>query len=295
MATRADLSTAEALELLGPVHGHKMAKAGVEMALLDAELRASSMSLAAFLGATHRTIPAGANVSLGTPDSVVAAVALVVDAGYRRVKVKIAPGFDVDVLEAVRAAFPEVALSADANGSYDLMNGEHRVALQRMDALGLACFEQPLPAGDLEGAAALCRLAQTPVILDESIASMSDFDNAVALGALDGVSIKPARIGGLLAGKTLHDRASALGLSLSIGGMLESGVGRAAAIALGALAGFNLPGDLGGSDRYFDPDLTAPHVLVDGGLAVPSAPGIGVALDEDVLSSVTRRSERFTH
>src|SRR5487761_2149579 len=287
------LTAVRALELMRPVRGHAMAKAGMEMALLDAELREQSISLATFLGVSRRSIPAGANVSLGRPDAVVAQVAGVVEAGYQRVKVKIAPGFDVEVLGAVRAAFPDIALSADANGAYELMNVEHRHALQRIDELGLTCIEQPLPAGDLEGAAALCRLAQTPVILDESLASIGDFVNAVALGALDGVSIKPARIGGLLASKELHDRASGLGLSLSIGGMLESGLGRAAAIALGALDGFNLPGDLGASDRYFDPDLTVPHVLVDGELTVPSGTGVGVSMHEDVLAATTVREAHF--
>lgn len=288
-----ELTLLEAIALMEPVRGHAMAKAGLEMALLDAELSARSLSLAAYLGASRRAIPAGANISLGTPDTICQAIEGVVKDGYRRVKVKIAPGADVEVLAAARAAFPDVALSADANGAYDLSNEADRLALKRMDSLGLTCFEQPLPPGDLVGSAELCRLAETPVILDESVATMRDFENAVALSALDGVSIKPARIGGLLIGKALHDRARELGLSLSIGGMLESGVGRAAAIALGALPGFNLPGDLGASDRYFDPELTSPHLLVDGELGVPSGAGLGVTIDEDVLGTKTVRSQRF--
>jgi O-succinylbenzoate synthase len=286
-------STVEGLRRLDDVRGHAMAKACLEMALLDAELIEVDRSLANYLGVTRASIPAGANVSLGSPSSVVSQVAGVVADGYRRVKIKIAPGADVAVLRAVRDAFPEVALSVDANGAYDLECEDHRAALIALDALGLTCLEQPLAPGDLVGSAELCAMLATPVILDESIVRGSDFETAVVLSALDGVSIKPARLGGLLAAKAMHDRARELGLSCSIGGMLESGVGRAAAIALGALAGFDLPGDLGASDRYFVPDLTAPHVLVDGELLVPAGAGLGVQVDEATVASSTVRAELF--
>ena len=283
-----------ALARLDPVRGHAMAKAGLEMALLDALLKPRGESLAAFLGADRLSIPAGASVSLGHPEAVCVQVASVVAAGYRRVKVKIAPGFDVAVLRAVRGEFPSIALSADANGSYNLADPGHRDALVAIDDLGLMCLEQPLAAGDLVASTELCRMLDTPVILDESVESRSDFENAVALGALDGVSIKPARLGGLLSARAIHDRAAALGLSCSIGGMLESGIGRATAIALGALRGFDLPGDLGASDRYFVPDLTTQHVLVEGELLVPSLPGIGVTVDDELIDSLAIRRELFT-
>jgi O-succinylbenzoate synthase len=287
------LTLTAGLKRLDPVRGHAMAKAGIEMALLDAELVAAGTSLGSYLGATRTTIPAGANVSLGTPESVCAAVETAVAAGYSRVKVKIAPGADVEGLRAVRDAFPDIALSADANGAYDLRADSHRDALLTMDRIGLTCLEQPLSPGDLVGSARLCALLDTPVILDESIVTRSDFENAAALVALDGVSIKPARLGGLLVAKEIHDRVVEMGLACSIGGMLESGIGRAAAIALGALPGFNIPGDLGASDRYFDPDLTTPHILSNGELAVPSRPGLGVVIDEDVLAASTVRSFRL--
>jgi O-succinylbenzoate synthase len=290
-----DLTTAEAMALLSSVRGHAMAKAGLEMALLDAELRASSRSLGDFLGATRSSIPAGANVSLGSPDAVAAAIEAVVSDGYRRVKVKIAPGYDVEVLRLARQSFPDVALSADANGAYELSNPAHRDALDAMDELGLTCIEQPLAPGELVQSAALCARLETPVILDESIASRADFDNATAMAALDGVSIKPARVGGLLVAKAMHDRALALGLSCSIGGMLESGIARAASIALGALPGFDLPGDLGASNRYFEPDLTDAHRLEDGALVVPLGSGLGVRLDEAELARATTHSEHFTN
>jgi o-succinylbenzoate synthase len=286
-------SAAQGLRRLDAVRGHAMAKAAIEMALLDAELTQTGQSLASSLGALNSSIPAGANVSLGSPSAVVAQVRAVVENGYRRVKIKIAPGDDVEVVRAVRAEFPDIALSVDANGAYDLERATHRVALLALDELGLTCLEQPLAPGDLVSSAELCAMLTTPVILDESIVRQSDFETAVALRALDGVSIKPARLGGLLAGKAMHDRAHELGLSCSIGGMLESGIGRAAAIALGALAGFDLPGDLGGSARYFEPDLTSPHVIVDGNLLVPDGPGLGVAVDEETIARFTVRAEVF--
>jgi O-succinylbenzoate synthase len=288
-----DVSVESGLVRLRPVRGNAMAKAAVEMALLDAELSASGISFATYLGVSRAAIPAGANVSLGDPDSVCVAVGQAIATGYSRVKVKIAPGADVAVLRQVRETFPAIALSADANGAYDLVNDAHRVALLEMDALGLTCFEQPLPPGDLVSSARLCEMLETPVILDESIATPSDFENAVALGALDGTSIKPARLGGLLVAREIHDRSRQLGLDCSIGGMLESGIGRAASIALGALPGFTLPGDLGASDRYFEPYLTPPHVLVAGELAVPSGRGLGVSIDEVVLRDSTTRTVRI--
>jgi o-succinylbenzoate synthase len=286
-------SAEEGARRLSYVRGHAMAKAGLEMALLDAELAASGESLASYLGAERPSIPAGANVSLGSPSSVTGEVKSAVEDGYRRVKIKIAPGADVTVVRAVREAFPDVALSVDANGSYDLGREDHRVALLDLDAFGLTCIEQPLAPGDLVSSAELCAMLETPVILDESIVRQSDFETAVALSALDGVSIKPARLGGVLAAKAMHDRAHALGLSCSIGGMFESGIGRAAAIAVGALAGFDLPGDLGASDRYFVPDLTAPHLLVDGELTVPDGPGLGVFIDEEEIAGATVRAQLF--
>jgi o-succinylbenzoate synthase len=294
LATGGPSSAAEGVRRLGEVRGHAMAKAGLEMALLDAELSERGESLASYLGAARPSIPAGANVSLGSPSSVAAEVRGVVEDGYRRVKIKIAPGADVAVVRAVRDAFPELVLSVDANGAYDLDRADHRVALLDLDAFGLIYLEQPLAPGDLVSSAELCAMLETPVILDESITRQDDFETAVALSALDGVSIKPARLGGVIAAKAVHDRAHALGLSCSIGGMLESGIGRAAAVALGALAGFDLPGDLGASDRYFVPDLTAPHMLVDGELIVPDGAGLGVFLDEEEIARATVRAQLFT-
>ncbi len=284
-------SIEEAMGLLAAVRGHQMAKAGLEMALLDAELKLAGRSLAHYLGATSATVAAGANVSLGGADAVLAEVAEAVEAGYRRVKCKIAPGRDLESLAAVRSAFPDLVLSADANGAYLLADDSHRDRLRRIDRLGLAAIEQPLAPEDLLGHAELAAELDTPIVLDESVTSLAGLEIALLLGAADAVSVKAARLGGLLVGRAVHDRCRAAGVHLSIGGMLESGLGRAAALALGALPGFDLPGDLGASERYFAPDLTVPHLLHEGALAVPAGPGLGVApLDEVVEGAVARRT-----
>ncbi|HVB05908.1 MAG TPA: o-succinylbenzoate synthase [Acidimicrobiales bacterium] len=283
-------STAAAMEGLAAVRGHRMAKAGLEMALLDAELRLAGRSLAEHLGATATAVPAGANVSLGEAASVVAEVAEAVAAGYRRVKCKIAPGRDLESLRAVRSTFPDLVLSADANGAYDLGDAGHVQRLRAIDDVGLAALEQPLRADDLLGHARLAAEMVTPVMLDESVESLGGLEVALSLSACDAVSVKAARLGGLLQGRAVHDRCREAGVHLAIGGMLESGLGRAAAIALGALPGFDLPGDLGASERYFAPDLTLAHDLVDGALAVPTGPGLGRTPLPEVLAAALVRS-----
>ena len=284
----------QGLSRLDAVRGHAMAKAALEMALLDATCTASGCSLAEYLGAVTDRVDAGANVSLGEVPDVLAAVEKVVSAGYRRVKCKIAPGCDVAVVAAVREHFGELSVSVDANGAYRLADPGHVAALRALDGLGLVAIEQPLDPGDLVGHARLAAWADTPVLLDESITSLATLEQAIALKACDGVSVKPARLGGMLVARALAGRCRAEGLHLAIGGMLETGVGRAGALAVGALAGFDLPGDLGGSERYFVPDLTVAHQVHDGALSVPDGPGLGVALDEVVFSTACVRTRRFT-
>jgi O-succinylbenzoate synthase len=284
----------EAMAPLAPIRGHRMAKAGIEMALLDALLRTEGRSLSAFLGATASCIVAGANVSIGTPDAVLASVAEAYAAGYRRVKCKIAPGQDLDSLSAVREAFPDVGLSADANGAYDWNDDEHRSRLIKMDALGLMALEQPLDVDDLVGHRDLAAKLVTPVMLDESVTGLASAALAIELGACDAISVKPARLGGIAVAAELHSRCTAAGVELAIGGMLESGIGRAAALAVAAMPGFSLPGDLGASERYFDPDLTAPHELRDGALWVPVGPGLGVEVDRSVIDPLVARKRTFS-
>jgi o-succinylbenzoate synthase len=269
-------STEVALERLVDVRGNEMARAGIEMALLDAELRAQGVSLATRLGATRFAISGGATIGLGTVDDVLAEVEAAASRGYLQVKVKITPPDGARVLGAMRARYSDLVICADANGTYD----RHRDAaeLEALGKVGLTALEQPLAPDDLVGLAALVS-AGLPVVLDESVVTRADLERAIAARACVGVAIKPARVGGLLAAKALAERCAVAGIACGLGGMLEAGIGRAAALALGACAEFTLPSDLGASDRYFVPDLTEPHVLREGCLVVPDGPGIGIEVD----------------
>jgi O-succinylbenzoate synthase len=264
------------------------AAGALETAGLDAELRATGVSLASTLGATRTAVDAG--VAVGIAPSLAALVDDVerrVSEGYRRVKLKIEPGWDIEPVAAVRDRFgADLALQVDGNAAYSLDDAGH---LAELDRLGLLMLEQPLPADDLAGHAALARRVRTPVCLDESIASEADLEQALALGACSIVNVKPARLGGLLAATRVHDRCVERGVPAWCGGMLETGIGRAANLALAALPGFTLTGDLSASDRYFESDLTEPFVLDNGQLPVPDGPGIGVEPLPGVLDAVTTR------
>lgn len=267
------------------VQGHRMAKAALETALLDADLRARGESLASHLGGVRTAVDAGVAVGIaGSVDALVDAVDGYVAEGYRRVKLKVEPGWDVQPVRAVRERFPDLALQVDANGAYSLDDAE---ALAALDAFDLLLVEQPLAADDLVGHAALARRLRTPICLDESVESAADAAAALALGACSVVNVKPGRVGGYLEARRVHDVCAAAGVPVWCGGMLETGLGRAANAALAALPGFTLPGDLSASGRWYAQDITEPLVLEDGRLAVPTGPGIGVAPLPDVLASVT--------
>lgn len=274
-------------ELLAPVHGHPMAKAALEMAILDAELRAAGVSLARHLGATQQRIPSGVSVGIyDTVDALVGAVGTYLDAGYVRIKLKIEPGADIDRVRAVRRAFGDaIPLQVDANTAYTRADTRH---LARLDEFGLLLIEQPLPEDDIVGHAQLAAAIDTPVCLDESIVSARSAADAIALGATSVINIKAGRVGGYLEARRVHDVCRAHGVPVWCGGMLETGIGRAANAALAALPGFTLPGDVSASNRFWARDIvTAPIEIVDGHVAVPNGPGLGVELDHDVLDSVT--------
>lgn len=282
-----DQLTAETVgELLAPVRGHRMAKAALETAVLDAQLRGRHESFAAYFGAVRDRVPAG--VSVGIMDSLpqlLDAVAGYVDQGYVRVKLKIAPGWDLDPVRAVRERFgDELLLQVDANAAYTLVDAAH---LRKLDDFDLLLIEQPLADEDIRQHAELARLMRTPVCLDESVVSLAAAADAISLGACSVVNIKPGRVGGYLEARRIHDLCRAHGVAVWCGGMLESGIGRAANVALAALPGFTLPGDTSASDRYFDVDLTEPFVLRDGHVDVPTGPGLGVTPDPAILEALT--------
>jgi O-succinylbenzoate synthase len=274
---------------LAVVKGHPMAKAALETAVLDAELRATGTSLAKHIGATRDSVECG--VAVGIADSLrelLDEVGVYLDAGYRRVKLKIRPGWDVEPVAAFREEFGAVPLQVDANGSYRLADAPLLGALDRFDLL---LIEQPLAEDDLNAHAGLARLIETPICLDESITSARVARAAIELGACSVVCVKPGRVGGYFEAVRVHDVCREREVAVWCGGMLETGLGRAANLALAALPGFTLPGDLSASDRYYARDLTAPFVLADGRLPVPSAPGIGIAPDPAALRDFTTSIE----
>lgn len=285
-----DVRVAGVADLLAPVVGHPMAKAAVETAVLDAWLRAAGVSLADHLGAVRDTVDCG--VSVGIHDSVPALLDAVdgyLAAGYRRIKLKIEPGWDVEPVRAVRDRFgADLPLQVDANCAYTVADARH---LARLDRFDLLLVEQPLPADDIAGHARLAAALRTPICLDESIVSARTAADAISRGACAVVNVKPARVGGLLEARRVHDVCAAHGVPVWCGGMLETGIGRAANLALAALPNFTLPGDTSASDRYFRRDLTEPFVLDDGRLAVPGGPGIGVDPIPEVLRELTESRE----
>jgi O-succinylbenzoate synthase len=275
---------------LRPFKGHHMAKAALETAVLDAQLRSRGESFGSYLGADRDSVPCG--VSVGIMDSIpelLDSVEEFVDEGYVRIKLKIEPGWDVAPVRAVRERFgDDLLLQVDANAAYTLADARR---LARLDAFDLLLIEQPLAEDDLVQHAALARRLDTPICLDESIESAQDAAAAITLGAASIVNIKPGRVGGYLEAKAIHDVCVAHGVPVWCGGMLETGLGRAANIALAALPGFTLPGDTSASRRYYDTDITEPFVLANGRLDVPTGPGIGIEPRPDVLDAVTTSSE----
>ena len=272
------------------IKGHSMAKAAVEAAVLDAQLRQFGMSFGAFLGAVHDTVPAG--VSVGIMDSIpelLTAVEGYLAEGYLRIKLKIEPGWDVAPVRAVRERFgDDLLLQVDANTAYTLADAG---VLAKLDAFDLLLIEQPLPEDDIAGHAQLARVVRTPICLDESITSARMAAEAIRVGATRIVNIKPGRVGGYLEARRIHDVCAANGVPVWCGGMLETGIGRAANVALAALPNFTLPGDTSASNRYYRRDITAPFVLQDGHVRVPTGDGIGVVPDQDALDAVTTSTE----
>ena len=280
-----EISLADVARILRPIHGHNMAKAALEMAMLDAELRADGKSFGQFFGATRTAVDCG--VSVGIHSSIPELLQTVggyLDAGYLRIKLKIKPGWDVEPVRAVRERFGDVPLQVDANTAYSLADAKHLAELDRFDLL---LIEQPLPEEEVLAHAKLARNVKTPICLDESITSAQAAADAIELGACQVINIKPGRVGGYLEGRKIHDVCVERGIPVWMGGMLETGIGRAGNVAMAAMPGFTLPGDTSASDRYYHRDITEPFVLKDGRLKVPTRPGLGVTVDHEYLDSIT--------
>lgn len=281
-----DIAAADVARELRWVHGHRMAKSAIEMAILDAELRSRGESFGHFFGAVRAEVDSG--VSVGIQPSIAELVRVVgtfLDQGYRRIKLKIKPGWDVEPVRAVRERFGDVLLQVDANTAYSLSQADH---LAELDQFDLLLIEQPLPEEQVLAHAELAKVVRTPICLDESIESYQNAVDAIELGACRIINIKPGRVGGYLTARKIHDLCAERKVPVWMGGMLETGIGRAGNVAMAAMRNFTLPGDTSASDRYFRRDITEPFVLHDGRLKVPTGPGLGVSVDEDYLDSITR-------
>jgi len=288
-----DLGSAEeTAPLTEHIRGHRMARGGLEAAIWDLQARLESRPLwQAIGGGARREIPCG--VSIGIQDSVDQLLEKIdreLRAGYQRIKMKIKPGWDVDVIRQVRARFPGIKLMADANSAYTLADADR---LKQLDEFYLMMIEQPLAHDDIIDHAVLQAKLDTPICLDECIRSARHAEQAIRLRACGIMNIKLGRVGGFREAKRVHDVAAAAGVPVWCGGMLEAGVGRAHNIALSTLPNFVLPGDVSASGRYWARDIVVPPVetTLQGTIRVSPEPGFGYALDREYIRSITIREE----
>ena len=291
------LNSVEPLVEIGErLRGHPMARAGLEAAIWDLLAQSEGLPLADYLrmGQNYsqpRRDRVNVGVSVGIQSSVeetVSTVAGYIEQGYRRIKLKIEPGWDVDVARAVRREFPDIPLMLDANSAYSLKDAER---LKQLDEFNLLMIEQPLEYDDIYEHAKLQAQLSTPICLDESIHTLKHAEWAYELEACRIINIKPGRVGGLYHGRAIHDLSLSRGKPVWIGGMMETGIGRAANVALASLPGVTLPGDISASNRYYRKDITEPPFVLnpDSTVSVPTAPGIGVTIDQRQLDEYTQR------
>ncbi len=292
----ADLSDVPAYHaLIEPISGHPMARAGLELALWDLFAQRAGQSLRDHWGGTADRVKVGVSVGIqASPEKLLETVNGYLADGYRRIKLKIKPGRDVSEVEIIRRHHPDLLLQGDGNSVYRIGDAEH---LKALDAFGLLLLEQPLGMDDIVDHAKLQPQLKTPLCLDESIHTVDHARWAIELKACKIINIKPGRVGGYWIGKQIHDLCRANGLPVWMGGMLETGVGRAANVALATLPGFTLPGDISASSRYYHQDIiTEPFTLntEDSTLSAPAGVGLGVTIDRAALKAVTVASQTFT-
>ena len=279
---------------LAGVKDHRMAKATLEMAIWDLFAKAAGVPLSKLLGGTRDRILCG--VAIGIQESVgvlLDKIAKELDGtGYQRVKVKIKPGWDDNVAKAIRDRFPELPFQLDANSAYSLSDAP---LFKKMDAYAPLLVEQPLAEDDIIDHATLQKQITTPVCLDESIHSAEDARKAIDIGATRVINIKAGRVGGLSESKKIHDVCEQRGIPVWCGGMLEMGIGRAANVHLASLPNFRLPGDVSASSRYFHTEIIGEPFTVekDGTMKVPTKPGIGVTVLEDVIRKIATQTKEY--
>jgi O-succinylbenzoate synthase len=286
-------SASEVAPCFRRIRGHNMAKAALENALWDVEAQQQGIPLARLIGGTHEEVPCG--VSIGIQNSIEELLEKIereVAAGYQRIKVKVKPGWDVEVLERIRGGFPRLPLMADANSAYTLADLAH---LKQFDRFWLMMIEQPLGWEDIVDHARLQREISTPICLDESIHSADDARKAIEIGACKIINIKLGRVGGFTSARQVHDVCRAKNVPVWCGGMLETGIGRAHNVVLSSLPGFTLPGDISASKRYWTEDIIDPEVTVtaQGTIRVPRTPGVGYSPNLERIEKATARKESF--
>ncbi len=283
----------ELVGLYRPVKGNRFAKAGLEMACWDLLARSRGVPLHALVGGTRSEIVSGVSLGIeGRIEAIFDQIDRYLEEGYRRIKLKIAPGWDVDVVRRVRERYPSIALQVDANSAYTL---DDIPTLRALDDFDLLLIEQPLAHDDIIDHARLQAALKTPVCLDESIHSADDARKALEIGACRVINIKVSRVGGLLEAKRVHDVCQARGVPVWCGGMHEFGIGRAANVAIAALPGFTLPGDVSGSDKYYAEDIVEPPIRAHhGAIRVFEGPGLGVEPVEERIEARTLRRLSLT-
>lgn len=282
----------EISDIFSPIRQNNMAKATLEGAVWDIYAQQTNQSLAQALGGKKQKIEVGVSIGIQpTIEDLIAVVDEYVKEGYKRIKVKIKPSWDVDVIRELREAFPNLPIMADANSAYTLNDVDH---LKQLDEFDLMMIEQPLAFDDIVDHAQLQKELNTPICLDESINSLEDARKAIELGSTKVINVKIGRVGGLTEAKKIHDYCMEKEIPVWCGGMLESGIGRAHNIALTSLANFTLPGDTSGSDRYWEKDIITPEVVAtDGYIQVPQTPGIGYNIDRETVENYTISKKHY--
>jgi len=276
---------------LSPIKGNRMAISAVETAVWDLEAKLKDQPLWQNLGGTLNAINCGVSIGLQpSTEQLVDRVTHELESGYQRIKIKIKPGHDVELVKAVRRAFPDILLSVDANSAYRLE--QDKDIFRQLDEFDLLMIEQPLEAGDLLDHSKLQRILKTSLCLDESITCVRDARQAIELDACRIINIKLGRVGGHAAAKEIQGLAKAANIPVWCGGMLETGIGRAHNIAMSTLDGFTLPGDVSASARYWQNDIIDPPVTVNpnGTITAPDSPGIGFGVNQDLIENLTTRT-----
>jgi O-succinylbenzoate synthase len=288
-------SASQVKDNLAPIRENRMAKASVEAAIWDLEAKLRASPLWQHIGGTRDEIACGVSIGLqSSTEALLDKVSCELESGYQRIKIKIKPGHDVTLVEAVRQKFPEIMLSVDANSAYRLETDVP--VLKRLDDFNLLMMEQPLTPGDLLDHSKLQKALRTPICLDESILCLANARHANELGACRIINIKLGRVGGFAEAKAIQAFAQKHDMPVWCGGMLEAGIGRAHNIALSTLPGFSLPGDVSASARYWDADIIEPPVTVsrEGTIKAPAGPGIGFEVNEERIESLTVRRETIS-